>query len=197
MERNIEFDRLIAKYRWFNYQPFYDQVSNLNGEVFVEVGVWRGQSIAYLVQQLVAKEKPFKKVYAVDLFEQTPDPAILEKLEPNEQGRLWDIYDYYLRREGVRKYISDIHGDSAESANCFEDESVDFVFIDASHYYETCKGDIEAWMPKVKPGGVISGHDYDAGWPGVTQAVNEKIGANRVNKAAGSVWFYQLPPLQN
>ena len=42
----------------------------------------------------------------------------------------------------------------------FEDERLDFVFIDANHSYEACLEDIRLWFPKVKPNGVIAGHDY-------------------------------------
>jgi hypothetical protein len=53
-----------------------------------------------------------------------------------------------------------IKGDSVKSAELFEDESLDFVFIDAGHRYEEVKADIEAWFPKVRKGGIVSGHDY-------------------------------------
>lgn len=62
----------------------------------------------------------------------------------------------------------------------------DVVFIDAMHTYEACKQDIELWWPRLKPGGVMAFHDYGhllnrdgsvkAGFPGVTQAVDEKVG---------------------
>lgn len=55
-----------------------------------------------------------------------------------------------------------IKGDSVESAKLFEDESLDFVFIDAGHRFEEVKADLEAWFPKVRKGGIVSGHDYVA-----------------------------------
>lgn len=66
--------------------------------------------------------------------------------------------------------------DSAEIAFAFEDASIDFVFVDAGHDYESVKADILAWLPKLKPGGVIAGDDID--WPGVHQAVSEIFGAS-------------------
>ena len=65
---------------------------------------------------------------------------------------------------------------SLEAAGQFEDESLDFVFIDASHEYEDVKADIMAWMPKVKRGGVLAGHDYYVNYdyfPGVKRAAKE------------------------
>jgi hypothetical protein len=49
---------------------------------------------------------------------------------------------------------------SVDGANQFANESLDFVYIDAAHDYENVKKDITAWLPKVKVGGVIAGHDY-------------------------------------
>lgn len=49
---------------------------------------------------------------------------------------------------------------SIHAADLFEDSSLDFVYIDANHKYEFVKEDIEFWYPKVKPGGLLLGHDY-------------------------------------
>jgi predicted O-methyltransferase YrrM len=70
---------------------------------------------------------------------------------------------------------------SIEAAKQFENKSVDFVFIDAAHEYEDVQNDIEAWLPKIKTGGIIAGHDYIPTYPGVMRAVNEKFG-DKVDK---------------
>lgn len=65
---------------------------------------------------------------------------------------------------------------SHKAAALIEDVSLDFVFIDADHSYEGCAADIAAWLPKLKPAGILSGHDYEnTDFPkfGVTRAVNE------------------------
>ena len=64
---------------------------------------------------------------------------------------------------------------SWEAATLFEDNSVDFVFIDADHQYESVKKDITAWYPKIKIGGIMSGHDYISKF-GVADAVNSFFG---------------------
>ena len=51
-------------------------------------------------------------------------------------------------------------GYSTEVAKTIPDEGLDWVFIDADHRYESTKADLEAWFPKVRKGGVMSGHDY-------------------------------------
>ena len=49
---------------------------------------------------------------------------------------------------------------SVEAAADFADGSLDFVFIDANHGLRWVVEDLCAWAPKVRPGGVVSGHDY-------------------------------------
>jgi len=53
-----------------------------------------------------------------------------------------------------------IHDTSLNTAKVINDRSLDFVFIDGEHSYPSVKEDIEAWAPKVKIGGIVSGHDY-------------------------------------
>jgi predicted O-methyltransferase YrrM len=75
---------------------------------------------------------------------------------------------------GERTYKS-IRGLSSEAVSQFEDESLDVVFIDLTHTYESVKEDIGLWLPKVKSGGILSGHDYEDSWPGVVKAVDEML----------------------
>jgi predicted O-methyltransferase YrrM len=77
-------------------------------------------------------------------------------------------------------------GDSVDMSKHIEDGSLDFVFIDAGHRYERVKGDIEAWAPKVRKGGLITGHDYTCPkWPGVKRAADEYFGDVEVYSDGG------------
>jgi hypothetical protein len=49
---------------------------------------------------------------------------------------------------------------SVEAAAKAPDHSFDFVYIDARHDYASVKEDLEAWASKVRPGGILAGHDY-------------------------------------
>jgi hypothetical protein len=58
-----------------------------------------------------------------------------------------------------------VRASSEIASNMFQDESLDFVYIDANHAYDFVKQDIELWYPKVKKGGYLWGHDYiDLDW---------------------------------
>ena len=53
-----------------------------------------------------------------------------------------------------------IRANSEIASQMFQDESLDFVYIDANHAYDFVKKDIQLWFPKVKKGGLFCGHDY-------------------------------------
>lgn len=87
---------------------------------------------------------------------------------------------------------------SVYAANDVDDGSLDFVFIDADHSYQGCKADIAAWLPKLKAGGLLCGHDYgNTAFPGfgVDQAVNEFVAKHGLTAELGEnyTWFIRLP----
>lgn len=148
-------------------------------KTFVEVGVYKGHSILFLAHQLKLRSVEGVKIYAVD------NGFYLYK----EAGSSVSIYDLNLKLAGVREMVTDIIGDSARSAAQFPDNSLDFVFIDASHDYDSVKRDIKAWLPKVrKPNGIIAGHDYCEVWPGVIKAVHEEFGLDLEIVQSDWVW---------
>ena len=49
---------------------------------------------------------------------------------------------------------------SEQAAHAMPDNTLDFCFIDADHRYEAVNQNIELWLPKIKSGGIICGHDY-------------------------------------
>ena len=56
------------------------------------------------------------------------------------------------------------------------DGDLDFAYIDARHDYASVCTDLAAWFPKIRPGGILAGHDYPE--PGVRAAVDEFAAAH-------------------
>ncbi len=76
---------------------------------------------------------------------------------------------------------------SMEAVRDFEDNSLDFVFIDGNHEYSYVLEDIIEWTKKVKPGGFIYGHDYTENKErkyGIVEAVQKYTKDNNINP-----WF--------
>lgn len=84
-------------------------------------------------------------------------------------------------------------------ASAMRDNALDFVFIDAQHTYTEVMGDILAWYPKVRPGGLVAGHDFR--WEGVSKAVVEFLEENNlegnVTPSESDVWFLIKPSESN
>lgn len=133
-----------------------------NTDLVVEVGAYAGEGsviLAALAKQVVCVD-PWENGYDdLDGASNTADKA--EK-----------VFDERVKEV---KNITKIKGKSEDIVKKFDDGSVDVVYIDASHKYEDVKKDLQMWLPKVKNGGILSGHDYGA-FEGVTRAVNEIIG---------------------
>ena len=75
-----------------------------------------------------------------------------------------------------------------EASRMVPDESFDFVFIDADHSDKAVTQDIDDWLPKVRKGGWIGGHDYNHKFPGVIAAVDRAFGSRVKTFQPGSIW---------
>ncbi len=64
---------------------------------------------------------------------------------------------------------------------------LDFVYIDGDHRYEAVKADIQAWLPHVRAGGIIAGHD--AYMPSVSKAVLELVPDSQM---LSRVWWHKV-----
>lgn len=100
-----------------------------------------------------------------------------------------------IRTEFARDRAQIIRNTSAAASSEVAQRSLDFVFIDADHTYSAVKNDILCWKDKVRPGGMLCGHDYDSprdrrGIWGVRRAVDEFATAMRFDVAIGRghVW---------
>lgn len=83
------------------------------------------------------------------------------------------------------------HARSLVAAHALARGSLDFVFIDADHSEEAVREDIEAWREKVKPGGMLGGHDYGhPDFPGVRQSVDDLVGT--VEVGPDRTWWVRL-----
>jgi hypothetical protein len=77
---------------------------------------------------------------------------------------------------GYGEAISLIIATSVAASRLFGDATIDWVHLDARHDYANMTADIRAWLPKVKPGGWLSGDDYDEiKWPEVIKAVGDLL----------------------
>ncbi len=169
---------------WFNYEDLYSEMVNKfgNNSKFVEVGVWKGKSASYMAVEIINSGKKIQ-------FDCVDNWEYVDGLQYDIDKSLFgnNLYrEFLLNIQPVKHIIKPVKSISWEAAKLYEDNSLDFVFIDAAHDYESVKKDVTAWLPKVKIGGIIAGHDYIT-HIAVKTAVDEIIPA----KAHGWCWIYQ------
>jgi predicted O-methyltransferase YrrM len=117
-------------------------------KVGAEIGTEHG-----LYAKCLLKTIPGLKLYCIDAWESYGDYRARAK------DRQITFYEEAKQRlspyncELIRAY-------SMDAVKVFEDESLDFVFIDANHDFAHATEDIAHWSKKVKKGGIVSGHDY-------------------------------------
>lgn len=156
----------------------------------VEIGSAWGRSTICLARG--SKSAGRERVHAVDPHLKNPDPGVWHAAggqkgmgrvlqdDPGEDSTLsWLLYN--LRRFGVEDWVEPIVSTSA-SASRLPIDGIRLLFVDGSHTYEGVKGDIEAWLPRVAPGGVVVFDDYFGTKPawGVRRAVDELLVSGRV-----------------
>lgn len=143
---------------YFDWEPLYEAIAERlpEGGAFCEIGCWRGQSLAFLLTRLQQLRKTVS-VYAVDHFAGSLEEsrlaaiAAVEDIESQCRANLDAVgYPYTLRAEK-----------SVAAAAAFPDRSFDCVYIDGSHDFDSVVADLRAWLPKIKSGGLLAGHDLN------------------------------------
>lgn len=154
-----------------------------------EIGVWRGHMSAALLQ------REDLRLHMVD--EWRGRNAWVEGYQPKDQHTNMAQALEQTAFAGARRFVWPLP--SVEVAQQLQDGALDFAFIDADHSYDAVRADIAAWLPKLKSGALLCGHDYDNpdGDYGkeVRRAVDEAVAANGWTLELGpqTTWFVRLP----
>ncbi len=161
-----------------------------------EIGVWMGNTSTQFLK------KGLKKFYMVDSYSVEPYKENTERSYQEYIAKYQPITGE-ISEAGFQRFYDRVYNEVKERFQdpeveiCrmtsdmwfeqFNDELLDWIYIDGDHSYEGCLRDLENALQVVKPGGLILGDDY--GWPnskwskpGVTKAVNEFINKNNLTK---------------
>jgi len=150
--------------RMFDFHDFYDKIADElpNDCRIAEVGVADGASALYLAERLHSQGKNFK-LYMID------------SMAYGGSEQLATIIGH-VQKSGLGEFIEIMPYDSLNASLKFNDNSLHFCMIDASHTYEGTKADIRLWWHKVSFGSYLAGHDFnEAEGIGVLNAVQELL----------------------
>lgn len=156
---------------WFRWEELYKRAVQLappNAQ-FVEIGCHAGRSTSFLAVEAINSRKNIK-IHAVDIWD--------------ESSKFGLSVDVFLKNIApVSGTVMAMQSDSTLAAQFFEDESVDFVWVDGYHRYPKPLQDIQAWWPKLKNGGWMGGDDLIHG--GVRRSAEEFFGPE-CDRASGN-----------
>jgi cephalosporin hydroxylase len=170
----------------------YDEVcAEKRTGVFVECGVAYGKSLAYLA----SIADPAVDILAVDVWHTfqgrnglAPElyRAMRQEFDSPLSAAMHNVQRLIAPDGECDERTERIEWVQAKSEDVpkYLDFEVDFVFLDDHHEYESVSAEILAWLPRLKSGGIIAGHDINDHYPGVERAVRDALGA----------WGVQSPP---
>jgi len=176
---------------WFNMENQYLELleNTPDGGIFVELGTYKGKSTSFIVTEMLNKGRNVK-FYTVDTFQGDSGSTDKQEVEAYTKVNVSKMYEEFKQNtKHLEGKFTTMVNYSDEATEYFLDNSVNSLFIDAGHSYEAVLKDITAWLPKMKNGGIMSGHDYNS-WEGVKKAVNELLGTP--DKVENDCWFVKI-----
>lgn len=146
---------------WMDYEPLYTQMVDVapNPAHFVEIGSWKGRSAAFMCVEIANSGKSIR-FDCVDTWQGSDVHQAGGAFEDPDctSGNL--LHKFYDNMRPAKGMFNALVMTSTDAAILYANKSLDFVFIDADHEYPSVIQDISAWLPKIKTGGYLAGHDY-------------------------------------
>ena len=171
-------EKIRRRYHWLA-----DVINNRGYTIGAEIGCKEGLTTSYLLE----KCPQIKIYYAVDLWAYNTNVLSDFAYDVMKDWNMTEIrrdFDSCVKPYKDRLIV--LQGISWEMADLVEDKTLDFVFIDADHGYESVCRDIETWRPKIRGGGMLSGHDIHM--IGVRRAV-ERLCPGYKLAGINNVWY--------
>lgn len=170
--------------RW---NVLHDLLCNKEHKVGAEIGV----QIGLMAKNILGSLPSIEKYYAIDPwldYDGYCEGFRSKKLTRVPQPQMDHSFKTFIKdTEQYKDRIVLLKMFSSEAVKYIEDGSLDWIFIDGNHSYESLKEDIELYLPKIKKDGLISGHDYGLQLSGVKEAVQEKF--LEFSTGSNSMWW--------
>jgi len=148
MSHTSESLQAAFKYLFPDEVPFLKELAQSlsDNPVVVNIGAGAGTSGLALMES-----RPDLRLITIDIqYENSPFGCIFAEQK-------------LMTENGHSKRYKNILGRSQQIGHEWKQGSVDMVFVDGGHKYDECSGDILAWLPNIKSGGIIAVHDYKKG----------------------------------
>ncbi len=159
------YDYIINKYKISVGKQYMVEIPNMGrddlAKLFAELGFTKGAEIGVesgAFSEVLLKANPKLHLYSID-------PWTANAYDPDNYGVVREQKEFDVLYGEAKTRLAPynctiLKKGSLDAAKVFEDNSLDFVYIDANHDFPNITNDIHTWKKKVRIGGIISGHDY-------------------------------------
>jgi len=129
--------------------------------MILEVGSWVGNGSTRVMTNAIRDSHGV--LYCVDTWAGSENVPFHQEFRKRYRT-FYEVFADNVRAYNGQDIVRPLVMPSIEACALFPDRSLDLVFIDGNHGYSHVKRDVLAWLPKIKFGGIICGHDCDASY---------------------------------
>ena len=153
---------------------------------FVEIGSYAGESTMMFVDKFVDA-----RIYCIDPWNDMDFEAYeIDKVGVGSYTKpslVESVFD-----ENIKNYnnITKIKLTSEEASSQFDDNCLDMIYMDGIHTAKYITIDLEKWIPKIKSGGIIAGHDYSGYFQSYRTYIKEYFGREPNKIYSDKSWYY-------
>lgn len=118
----------------------------------IEIGTYEGEYASEILKTWTSD------LYLIDIWRNVNNTEYSDSC--NRKDYINVMHKCCQNISGHEERCHMIRSSSENAAKLFNNESFDFIYLDANHKYEFIKADMKLWFPKLRKGGVFAGHDY-------------------------------------
>jgi Methyltransferase domain len=143
--------RIYGVGAWTDHLAFaYDLVAEMKPRLLVELGVDRGESY-FTFCQSAAENQTGTRCFGIDTWQGDQHAGGYDETTFTQVSA--------HNRENYEAFSTLIRSDFDEAREGFADGTIDLLHLDGLHTEEAVRHDVEAWLPKIQPGGILLLHD--------------------------------------
>lgn len=150
--------------------------------IMAEIGSYMGESA-----EVFLNSGNIKMLFCIDPWVGGYDNS--DGTSFTDMNKVEKLFDYNMSK--YNNYVK-IKQSSLEAVKMFPDHFFDLVYIDGNHQYEAVLQDLRIWIPKIKPGGWCTGHDFGGFFSPVTNALLDYFKEMPWSLFNDTSWIYRL-----
>ncbi len=164
---------------------YVDFVKKIKNGKIIEIGVYGGASLLEICD--ICKDNQ-NIIFGIDpwetnnysngnLLNENTNPTLKEFHYHMLKNR--EMLEKIIKKEKYDRFVNLIVEKASEASKRFENETIDLIYIDGAHDYNSVYQDLKIWYPKIKRSGLIWGDDYN--WQGVQSALHDFAKENQLS----------------